>query len=430
VLLVSRGLADFPAPEYVLDLDQPAFQRWQPLLENAVKLKGWEYTYAPVIGYMTGVLPMEDWKKHDWELQMAGLALFGQEYFEEIRGMYAKAEELGYGQNVTTGMLVFFQLFYELDMECTGILARDEDGNVVHGRNMDIGLPVQNITAQVTWVRGGEPLLVTTQYLGYLGVHTGMRKGGWSVQANERVVLEPGPWGWQKTILAHDVLSILEGHTPVGYSLRQTLLNVATFEDAITALSDTKLVSPLYFIVAGAGVGEGAVVTRARSGLANNSNSVIRLSNEKWNIVQTNWDNWMPIDKKQCLGTVAALPQYARDFCRDIAKVVFGDPTGCNAFCGLMSDGRAEAGRAAMAQLKPTEVDFDHIEAIMGKAPVNNGGTIFTSLIDPHTNSYKTVIRQHDADTIFKEPYFMELRKAQFLAAFRALLKHIPVISV
>jgi hypothetical protein len=97
---------------------------------------------------------------------------------------------------------------------------------------------VGNITAEVIWVKQGEEMLVTTQYLGYIGVHTGMRKGEWSVQANERVVLAPGPWGYQKTIIGQDVYALLTRHKAVGYLLRETLLSARTFEEAITTLSN------------------------------------------------------------------------------------------------------------------------------------------------------------------------------------------------
>ena len=117
----------------------------------------------------------------------------------------------------------------------------------------DIGLPVQNITTQVNWKkhRGGKTIVTSTQFLGYLGIHTGnnnnnnnnptsfcntkqqnikhhnvgMRAGGWSVQANERVVLSPGPIiGYQPAILLETVSAFLEGHEPVGKFLRETLL--------------------------------------------------------------------------------------------------------------------------------------------------------------------------------------------------------------
>eukprot|EP01050_Picozoa_sp_SAG11_P018178 SAG11_NODE_2707_length_3064_cov_1.595278_4_plen_54_part_00 len=41
-----------------------------------------------------------------------------------------------------------------------------------HGRNMDIGLIVENITAQVQWMREGEKVLETTQFLGSVQTET------------------------------------------------------------------------------------------------------------------------------------------------------------------------------------------------------------------------------------------------------------------
>lgn len=75
-----------------------------------------------------------------------------------------------------------------------------------------VGLPVQNLTAQVVWKRHGKAVLTTTQYVGYIGVHTGMRNDGWTVQANERVVLTPGPViGYDKAILIDTAAAFLEG---------------------------------------------------------------------------------------------------------------------------------------------------------------------------------------------------------------------------
>ena len=67
----------------------------------------------------------------------------------------------------------------------------------------------------------------STQYLGYVGVHTGMSTHGWSVQANERVVLAPGPGiGYDKAILLLTAAAFLEGHKPVGWFLRHALLGL------------------------------------------------------------------------------------------------------------------------------------------------------------------------------------------------------------
>ena len=59
--------------------------------------------------------------------------------------------------------LEFFQVFYEILMECTGILAHEADGGIVHGRNMDIGLAVENVTAQISWIKDGKLIAESTQ---------------------------------------------------------------------------------------------------------------------------------------------------------------------------------------------------------------------------------------------------------------------------
>ena len=176
-------------------------------------------------------------------------------------------------------------MFYELAMECSAVLAQTPAGTL-HGRNLDIGLEVHNITAQVTWRKGGKDLFTSTQFLGYTGVHTGMRlrdasraaadsrrgrgsDGGWSVQANERVTLVPGPFiGYKAASALLTVSSFGLGATPVGQYLRRALTEHATFDAAMPFLESTHLASPMYIIVGGADKGQGAVLTRDRKGVS------------------------------------------------------------------------------------------------------------------------------------------------------------------
>lgn len=413
VPLLAPVVADFQAPKYTVDLDKPPVERWGPLLANQVDKHGWDYSYGPIIDFVNGILPFEDWKKYDKPLQAVGLAMFGVEYFEEVTGVYLKAKQLGFGDQVTNSMLVFFQLFYELAMQCTGIIAHDPDGRVMHGRNMDIGLPVPNVTADVTWVKNGKELVTSTQYLGYLGVHTGMRLGGWSVQANERVVLEPGPWGYEKSILASDVLALLERHQPVGYLLREALLAAPTFEDGLVELTKRKSVSPLYFIVGGARANEGAIITRNRGGLAHSphNESVLLLKDAKsFYLAQTNWDPWIPIDKKQCEGTEEALPEYAQQACTKVLKMIFGNTGGCKELCRLVSDGRHEAAVAGMEKIQAQDITMDKIFDVLSDPHVMQGNTQFTAKMIPATSYYSTTVRtehpglsQERTDTLVKE---------------------------
>lgn len=402
-LLFVTVAAHFDAPNFTVDLDRPPSERWGDILEDLLDQHGWDHSFGPVIDFMTSVLPLEDWKKYDLLFQGVGFSLLGLEWMEEIRGIYAAAKKRNLGDKVTTGMLVFFQLFYELLMECTGLVAQHPSGAVTHARNLDIGLPVQNITAQITWVRKGVAELVTTQFVGYIGVHTGMRMNGWSVQANERVVLELGPWGYSKSIIASDILALLEKHKPVGYTLRETLLSTTTFDDAVQKLSDVKLVAPLYFIMSGAKPGEGAVITKNRDGLAHapapHENVMLLNQSSTFYLAQTNWDNWIPINKQQCEGTEAALPTWVQQACTKVLKALYGNTGGCMDLCQLTSDGRYERAVELLNQMGKERVSADNMFNILSDDHVEQSITAFTALINPATNSYRTVVRDHRTAT-------------------------------
>lgn len=57
-----------------------------------------------------------------------------------------------YRENITVSQLLSFQIFYELLMQCTGIIVK-ADNSSVHGRNLDIDLNVKNITATIIWYK-------------------------------------------------------------------------------------------------------------------------------------------------------------------------------------------------------------------------------------------------------------------------------------
>lgn len=196
--------------------------------------------------FIDTVFPTAVWREHDEELQRVATLIIGEEEAEELAGI-VDAIKTHTGHDIPLSELEFLQIFYEVLMECTGVLARDDKGGIYHGRNMDfVSFPLANVTAQVNWLKNGRPLFASTQYLGYAGVHTGMRIGGWSVQANERIVLAPGPKiGFQKGILLETVTAFLEGHQPIGKTLRGALTNASTFEEALPLLEHIPLASPV-----------------------------------------------------------------------------------------------------------------------------------------------------------------------------------------
>lgn len=401
-LLVRHADSDFLAPKYTIDLDLPASRRWAPVCQAVIDRHGFERSVGPVVDYVTeAIAPLGTFQKFDLEIQAVGLALFGIEYLEELQGCLVGLRDGGADGRITTGIIVFMQVFYEFIMECTGVVAREPSGKVTHGRNMDVDPLLTNITAEVTWVKAGVSVVTSTQYIGYMGIHTGMRlKHGWSVQSNHREIMEPGPWGWEKTVLAHNALALLQKHRSIGYAVREVLLATASFDEAVEQLSSLPVDSPLYFIVAGPDADQGAVITRSRDGLARSprNTSVTRLHGpQDWYRIQTNWDNWMPITQEQCRHTLEALPEEVTAACQRLTSLVFGDARGCAVLCNMTSDGRREAGAARMERLGSGRVSADSILQVLSEPPVLAKNTQFTSIMRPADDTYQTLVRERSA---------------------------------
>lgn len=399
----------FDAPVVDVDLDKNASSRWTDAVMSAIDKHGWEYSFKPALDFINTIVETEVWTKYDDALQMIAEPIVGEEITEELASIVKTARALGHDE-VTLSQLQFFQIFYELLMQCTGVLARDENGRVYHGRNMDIGLPLENITVQVNWKRGNRSIAISTQYLGYQGIHTGMRVGGWSVQANERVVLNPGPspLNYERSSLLLTVESFLAGHKPLGSVLRDILLRTATYDEALPLLEKTSLASPVFFVVGG--LTDGSVITRGRDGLAKTEQDTSVVfgtpkpvpsvhgafrNMSSWLAVETNWDPWVVKTSMDCQKELASWTSDAIELCDRYILDVYNDPSGCSHVCMLYSDGRAEAAREYMgddevSSTNATQVLFD----ALSKEPVLQPYTKFTSIMSASLNMYNTTVRR------------------------------------
>jgi hypothetical protein len=313
---------------------------------------------------------------------------------------------------------------------------------------MDIGLLVENITAQVSWVKGGEEVLTTTQFLGYAGVHTGMRPRGWSVQANERVVLVDGGDGMstEQATLLKTAEAFASGASPVGRFLRETLLAASSIHAAIPLLEKRQLASPMYLIIGDAS-GGGTVLTRDRTGPAQTpmDTSLLgfnlppptpRVSMDEPYLVQTNWvrrpreillqppcslspnlmalpipssspprtqDPWVSKTRQQCTWQVGNFSRLQAKACDGYVKDLYrpdSKPGACSLLCQLYSDGRKEAANAMMKNLASSDVDVEHMLKLLSTPPVLQGpGTKFTSVMRASSGEYHTWIQGFTAET-------------------------------
>ncbi|KAF7654335.1 hypothetical protein LDENG_00071310 [Lucifuga dentata] len=199
-----------------------------------------------------------------------------QPYAGEIRGMASH-----FGGSLSD--IIILNFAYEISAFCTSVVAQDKNGHIYHGRNLDYPHPVlRNLTIDVSFLRNGEVAYRGTSFAGYVGLWTGQSPNKFTVSGNERW------WNWWKNVVS----AFLLRRSPVSWLVRETLQEAENFEDAVMRLSKTPIITGVYYIVGGVQVGEGAVITRDRTGPAD----IWPLDpvNGRWFRVETNFDHWLP----------------------------------------------------------------------------------------------------------------------------------------
>jgi len=136
---------------------------------------------------------------------------------------------------------------------------------------------MRSITYVGIFYKGGEYLFDSTIFAGYNGVMTGTRKGAYSVSINER---KP-TWRQDLLSLAKNMLSLFAGYQQNTKLIRDVLTECKNYDCAYQRLSDTPVIGPSYFIIAGLETNEGAVITRDRFSVAN----VDKLTDDKWYVL-------------------------------------------------------------------------------------------------------------------------------------------------
>lgn len=115
-------------------------------------------------------------------------------YREELNGI---ADTTG----VPLGEIVLYNIFYEIFTVCTSVIAQDDSGHIYHARNLDFGLflgwndtthewriseHLRKMVVNVNWIKDGKIVFVSNNFAGYIGIYNGMKKGAFTVTANER----------------------------------------------------------------------------------------------------------------------------------------------------------------------------------------------------------------------------------------------------
>lgn len=298
-------------PKAVINLDLAPSERWVALATE------YKEPMANMVNEFVDHLskfPGNKWEKflHYMEVnQEMLLDRMPNGYGDEIRGIQKATK-------IKMSSLLAFNLGYEIMGFCTSVTAQDASGHMYHGRNLDFGLflgsnfssgPNENFqwtntdllrqtTVLTDFTRDGKVLYSSVSYVGYIGLLTGVRKGGVTVTVDTRFDDNYdqflNEWLHDPTntasLLAQALRSQIEDDS-VG----------TDFETYVTQLSATRLVGPAYAILGGPNAGQGVVLTiqpnatvPVDSWRITDPDALPASADQadKFYVLQTNYDHW------------------------------------------------------------------------------------------------------------------------------------------
>lgn len=181
--------------------------------------------------------------------------------------------------------LFFMNFFYEFSTfkACTGIVLRNSEGKIMHGRNLDFEMwnLISNLVANVEYYKGGQLVFSVDTVIGSVFALTGIRHGAFAINVDTR----------KEDHIYDDFISILvDNAIPTVWLLRKTLEQQTTYADAIKRLKAEKIGGPVYYVVSGASGNEGGVIERDTEAV----HAFYELTDDTWFIVQTNYDRDQP----------------------------------------------------------------------------------------------------------------------------------------
>jgi len=323
---------DIVPKSWVVNLDNPPSSRW-PIAEMAPY---YNQTIHETIALINEILP-------EW-LQPTVVDIAADLVFPNL-GEYADEIKMGADcLKMPLGVAVLLNIFYEIEAGCTSIVAQDEQGKIFHGRNLDFDLAksLRKLVIKVEFQKQGKTLFWGTTYAGYIGVLTGMKPGSFAISLNERDT------GYMVENLLEALL--IPGTRIASFLIRDTLTNIQTFDEAIQVISSASLVAPAYIIVSGANPGEGAVITRNRYNVADLWKLDLNLN--RWFLVETNDDHWLPPDDDR----------------RDLANI-------------------------AMNAIGEKGIDLDGLYQVLSVRHVLNSQTTYTTLMSATTGNFTVFVR-------------------------------------
>lgn len=316
---------------YDVDLEQPSGQRFKHVLEDWVDKHGIDDFLTTYSGWM-------EWLKHVFPDPLnstkaanamheittafrsghpeafAELATLSQVLTEKApREYYFQLEQLA------TAVLLYPMLNTAVKSStdtkphalrspsaCTSLVVADSDGVVYHGRSLDYEPrdALASATVMVNFQQKNQTAykcMVPLPYISATNWYTCLRPGAFSLSVNARA---QGLWTEHNTTWTAFLQRISQGSEMLLGEVAAAAMAKQTYSEALIQLAVQPVLSSNYFILAGAGPWQGAIVTRFGN-LSSADVWALGSSTFKepdtgsvqpgWMRVQTNVDHWEPL---------------------------------------------------------------------------------------------------------------------------------------
>lgn len=265
-------------PKFIVDLDQDPALRWAHIVKS----------YIPELKILSEELDIEQLKEIGSTSVSTWIAYFCKSIQEnkmsylldELKGIASITKEFG----LSLSKLIILNMGYSLVARCTSGCVNGESVPY-HFRTMDWDMEIlRKLTIQVEFQKQGKTIFISTQWVGFVGILTGMRCNEWSISLNYRHV-----YGGS---LALNLLSLFSSHDAIEFLIRHLLERETDFSKVVEILSRSLLIAPCYLTITGKTPGSGALITRDRKGEIHRLN--IKEAHGEF-LIQTNIDHWIRV---------------------------------------------------------------------------------------------------------------------------------------
>jgi len=360
-------------PWVTVDLDQPALTRWSHVVapQKAGILNLVNVVIKTLRKLLSDSVVDAALKAINARLDTYAGAL-PNDYGDEMKGIAAATD-------IDPAVIFMYNTFYTVFGACTSIVAQAETQEMFHARNLDFGLwPAFNFSKGELWEltsalrpliinvdvqRNGSTLYKATTFNGFVGIHTAVRGGAFSLTIDSRFDdhLDAGLLRWL-------VAPTLDNGHEVTMACRAAMEGSLTFEAGLDNLNSTRVLGPAYIILGGPNPGQGTVLTKGAAGLFKPDGETLavatlegQLKKGTHYLVQTNYD---------------------------------GDADGSKPPSKI--DNRRDPAKLCMKEIGPAGTNFTSIFNLLSSTPNLNRLTAFTTLMHVKTGQLETYRQQCD----------------------------------